>query len=351
MHTVSINYDRSLQNLRHFNNALDLASTSPSSSRPGVLLKVAEDKEGRRYVVQTERKYMSSWQKFLSILGRSDYNLNNVLEVLSQVEKEAVSPGHKNTICKTTEYLWQNVEAKKKTATEEKGFWSTIKQLANSLGLSKPSGDVESKLWTLRRQEITVGPEQWVKENIRANDVPNLPDNIDDILKGPCPYFEGKKVHETWKLILIPAGLSIKEIREHRQSRCSWTELAQIADRKVEKSYWALVTAEPIPASANKGFESQKSLLTAKDRVPTVLEALTLNAMCSLKDKWENRHQESVRRPVWTQCEETVMRQNFNNEGTTKCRWHVGGLTIDSMPDKDRGHGEDTGILAVRILS
>lgn len=347
---MSINYKHTLDNLERFNYQKDPASIFSRSERPNVLLKVAKDESGRKYVQITDRQSMTRWQKILSFFGRSDYNLNNVLEVLNQAEKEAALPKERSIIYKTTEYLWQNIETKEKTASERKGF---LGRLADAIGLSKPSGDVRSKVWTMRRQEITVGPEQWAKENIHVNEVPKLPDDIDDILKGPCPYFEGKKVHETWRLILIPAGLSIREIMQHRQCHCPWKELEQIADKKVERPYWALVTAEPIPASANKVFESQKSVLTGKDRAPTVLEALTVNAMYPRQVKiYYVKDQPAERGPIFTQCEETVMRQNWDKQGSTKCRWQVGGLTIDSMPDEDeRMRSNETGIFAVHKLS
>lgn len=137
-----------------------------------------------------------------------------------------------------------------------------------------------------------------------------------------------------------------------RKCNCPWDELNQIADIKIERPYWALITAEPIPSSADKAFESQKRELSGNDRPARVLEALTLNAMYPPNKKWSNRYERAKPGFEYALCEETVMRKNLTGEGGyTKCRWGVCGLGIDSMPDEERIRGERIGIHAVRILS
>lgn len=332
---MPINLDKTLEQLTIFN---QLTYSSDHSHLPrDAILHVAKDKDGRTYVQITYRSQMSLWEKIKSIFGRSDFNFSNVLEVLNQAERQGIPLNERNIMYKASGYLWQNIE-NEGIASGGKWLRGVIKKAADAMGLSKPSGDVRSKLWMLRRAEVTVGLEQWEKNKFAVNDVPKLPDNIDEILQGPCPYFEGKKVHETSRLILIPAGLSIDEIEKRHKCDYAFPEDVQkIA--KVDKSYWALVTTEVIPGSAEgKTFEDQKALLKQGDRAPTVLEAITMNAMCHLEGG------------TYTNTDETYTDLNLIGEGSTEYRWSVKNLLIDAL-DADLEFSKETGILAARKLS
>ena len=144
--------------------------------------------------------------------------------------------------------------------------------------------------------EGAIGPEQWKSVAIEVKEVPALPADIDQILKSDCPYCEGKKVHETHKLMLMPKGLSIKKLGElmrhlrkgdHETVFRSFHGVGEDKNtEEIKESYWVLVTTEVIPDSRNKSLTDQVGLIE-KDKaykLPTVLEAIalvTMDKVCS----------------------------------------------------------------------
>lgn len=163
--------------------------------------------------------------------------------------------------------------------------------------------------WARLRAEITIGLEQWKTVGIGA-EVPPLPDDIDQILQSNCPYFKGKKVFQTHKLVLMPGGLSINKqghlMRHHRKKKGREEEkietvfksysrkkvLKKIGNDEVSKPYWALITTDLIPGSQKTGELAWSEELAESSaehealvkscvgyEVSTTLEAITLVTM------------------------------------------------------------------------
>ncbi len=199
---------------------------------------------------------------------------------------------------------------------------------------------------------LILGPNLWKKVGFEVKDIPDLPKNIVNILEADCPFFVGKKVHQTHKLVLIPAGLDIHrqgELMKHLSTgnpatvfRGVLDELDKnIGDQKILKSYWILVTWDVIPGSRSESFENQQALIAKcpRYRLPTALEAIvlpTMNLESSGKDPVYLLGQNPT---TYTRCSD-----NFEGDILTVGSFAPWGLDVDIDP---LGDWESNGVLAV----
>jgi hypothetical protein len=117
--------------------------------------------------------------------------------------------------------------------------------------------------------------------------VPLLPSNIDEILNKPCPFWPGKKVHETHLLTFIPETIDgkpydYKVFAEHIYKPLQGHKANNNNDRLRFGSYtyplapaghWVLMTREVVPGSLGKSYADQKKLVhDVGYQVPTVLD-------------------------------------------------------------------------------
>lgn len=139
--------------------------------------------------------------------------------------------------------------------------------------------------------QIAFGKAEWERYFGEVGEEPSLPRNIDEILKGPCPYWAGKRVEETHLLTLIPSkvdgrpltlnslGEMIKNPRggghktQYRHYHSGVKE--ELGEQGVPHSYWILMTRDVISGSKDKTYEEQKALLKQPYAVPKALEAVT----------------------------------------------------------------------------
>ena len=125
---------------------------------------------------------------------------------------------------------------------------------------------------------------------------PLLPDNIEDILNSPCPFWPGRQVRDTHLLALIPAQvagqpLTLDYLGELIQSPkggghktkyfyySSYVRSA-IGSQSPGSSYWVLMTRDLLEGSLNKSYKDQCALVADHAKrtglgyeVPGVLEA------------------------------------------------------------------------------
>lgn len=143
---------------------------------------------------------------------------------------------------------------------------------------------------TLRRviyKVIAFTPEDWIFhfgfncENDSELSIKSLPKNICKILKGPCPYFPGKKLWETHHMTWIPAGFSINrfwQLSTIPTRIVGYVE--EIADQIFPYSGWILMSKTIINGSLAKDFEMQERMVCNSKcenftvSVPSILEAL-----------------------------------------------------------------------------
>ena len=120
---------------------------------------------------------------------------------------------------------------------------------------------------------------------------PLLPDNIENILNSPCPFWPGRQVRETHLLALIPAqvagqpltldylGELIKRPRGEGHAtkyRYYWDGLREaIGSQASGSSYWVLMTKDVLPESRSKSSAAQCALVERHQgyTVPGALEA------------------------------------------------------------------------------
>ncbi|MFM2428475.1 MAG: hypothetical protein RL012_359 [Bacteroidota bacterium] len=124
---------------------------------------------------------------------------------------------------------------------------------------------------------MAIGPKEWKQYFGEVGSVPPLPANIDEILNGPCPFWEGKLVKDTHLLVLVPATVDgkhftldlLRELVEDPKEGGSKTKY-RFYDPAVQKelgakspgsSYWVLMTRDVLPGSRDKTYDAQKALV------------------------------------------------------------------------------------------
>lgn len=124
---------------------------------------------------------------------------------------------------------------------------------------------------------VIYGRRAWSKYLGDVGEVPPLPDDIVTILTEACPFWEGKRVHETHLLTLIPATvdgkpLTLNLLRDLVQSPKNdgnktklFTKDSSVRDRfgedSFEESRWVLLTRDVLPGSLPQGYDDQKAVL------------------------------------------------------------------------------------------
>jgi hypothetical protein len=146
-------------------------------------------------------------------------------------------------------------------------------------------------------QEV-FGAKEWSRYFGEVGEEPFLPSDIDEILNGPCPFWEGKVVKDTHLLVLIPSTVSGKpftldlfgELVKRPKGGGRSTKYrfydsdiqAVLGTRSPGGSYWILMTRDVIEGSRSKRYAIQKALIAAHARetglpyvLPSALEAAT----------------------------------------------------------------------------
>ena len=147
-------------------------------------------------------------------------------------------------------------------------------------------------------QRPVFGKQAWEKYVHDVGPEPPLPPNIDQILDSACPFWSGRKVHDTHLLTLIPArvdrqafslnllGSLIKQqFPSNEKGFFSYTDpvKTQFGNKSISKSYWVLMTREVIPHKEliphkkNLTYEDKKALVARYKgyELPSALEATT----------------------------------------------------------------------------
>ncbi len=122
----------------------------------------------------------------------------------------------------------------------------------------------------------------------------SLPNNIIEILKGPCPIQKNKRLMDTHTLVRIPktlnGQLTLKSFRELTKKHfdnpnTSFNQISNqtsydLGDVSIDKSYWVLITNEILPKTNTVDQLNKKQLVTTLSeetgiqyRIPNILEA------------------------------------------------------------------------------
>lgn len=217
------------------------------------------------------------------------------------------------------------------------------------------------------------GVKQWGELGVEVADIP-LPKGIYKLLASPCPIWEQKqenekntddftlivpKVKDTHMLILMPRGLTLKQLGEHAQkcfpniSTMVESRNSSHQDREIMQSYWLLFTKDVLPGSKGQRFDKQKELVTnlARKTFIEYKEPKALEAAVYIFSKYLNSDINPLTE-VYTHCESEI-----HNPLTVGCRMHEGSFIATSpgfnlfFDDDDQSrYLSKTGIAAVRRL-
>jgi len=143
---------------------------------------------------------------------------------------------------------------------------------------------------------IAFGKEMWEKYLGDSGAEPPLPPNINDILKGSCPFWPDKKVEDTHVLVLVPQSVNGKPLtlkslgelvqhpRQREATKCtyfnlgSYSNLGQYTDPPAPPAHWVLMSKDVLPGSRDKSYLEQQALIhsyrqKAPYEVPSILDA------------------------------------------------------------------------------
>ena len=175
-----------------------------------------------------------------------------------------------------------------------------------------------------KKKEFTrkcFGEIEWGRQFGSVGEVPPLPDNIEEVLDGPCPFFKTKKVFETHLLALIPAAINQEPLtldklgeliaKPGRGHPTKYRYYDESPTKKAHgstvphKTHWVLMTKDVIPGSRAKTYEQQKKLVAKYPayRLPQVREAVICIAMEYI---FSQRYIYSQDPSTYTRCQETV---------------------------------------------
>lgn len=156
----------------------------------------------------------------------------------------------------------------------------------------------------------------WYKYIGDVGEVPPLPEDIDSILKSPCPFIPGKTVEETHFLILIPATLNGTPLTLRRLERFLKREISEDKflklDVKLEKykdrpftdsSYWVLLSKQIF---GDHRFEKKFGDRYPKYDFPTMTEAFVACAM-----SWFSNDSNFPQGSNFTQCRDKKTNNQF----------------------------------------
>lgn len=135
------------------------------------------------------------------------------------------------------------------------------------------------------------GAEAWKEYFGDVGLEPDLPENIEEILNEPCPFWHNKKVKDTHTLTLIPATINgepftldllsqiIKNPKKGHKSEFFEPDYnsikEQIGKNPNPRAYWVLMTKYTLYGE-NKGYEQSILLINKQNyKAPSVLEAAT----------------------------------------------------------------------------
>ena len=140
-----------------------------------------------------------------------------------------------------------------------------------------PSPKIDASVWQRYFGDVGVAPP--------------LPDNIEDVLNSPCPFWEYKQVRDTHLLVLIPSHVVgqpltlnyLGQLIERPQGeghatqyRYYWDGVREAIGSQISgSSYWVLMTRDVLPGSRWKSYEEQCALVERHQSytVPGALEA------------------------------------------------------------------------------
>lgn len=167
---------------------------------------------------------------------------------------------------------------------------------------------------------------------------PPLPPDIETILASPCPFWPGKRVHETHMLTLIPArvngqpltmkliGKLVEAPKKGNATKYNSFDLGEYTDRPVTKAHWVLMTRDVLKGTRARRYAEQIAVGMAKNAtygVPTILDvtvSIFMEYVCS------GVYLYGERPLTFTRCQEKYI---------NSCQLVVGGFGLGGLNVKN----------------
>jgi hypothetical protein len=201
------------------------------------------------------------------------------------------------------------------------------------------------------------GKAQWEKYFGNIGVEPLLPKDIHQILFAPCPFWPGKRIHETHLLVLVPQTVNgqpltlkalgdlVKTPLKGNATKYRYFELGKHIDSPAPLSHWVLLTRDVFKDSLNKNYQEQQVLLAqcsqkaqAVYEVPTVLDA----TVCLFMEYFRSGTRLCGDKPyTWAVCEE---------EFDANSQLGVGGFTTEGLSVRYYEHNTNSGVWGCRKL-
>ncbi|MBU6446235.1 MAG: trypsin-like peptidase domain-containing protein, partial [Verrucomicrobia bacterium] len=109
---------------------------------------------------------------------------------------------------------------------------------------------VQPTTWT----QVVFGAVEWNKYFGHVGVAPPFPAKIDKIMNSPCPFVDGKKIHETHLLVLVPNAVNgqsltlsvLDQLVRHPQGggHATWLVIRGDPESSAPASHWVLITRE-----------------------------------------------------------------------------------------------------------
>ena len=138
---------------------------------------------------------------------------------------------------------------------------------------------------------IAFGKKEWAELGLEVEDIP-LPEDVDAILKSPCPFSKkGERVEQTHVLVLKPGSINGEDLNAEnfgKFMKSKFPELDEEGYRFIlddakklgshEEARWILMKKDVIDGSRNKSFADQQKMVEEqgqkKYQVPRVLDVI-----------------------------------------------------------------------------
>ena len=251
----------------------------------GILLSLEED-----YLEERHKTMYEQLKQILDFQGNVNKQVSSALTRTSKVIPVTLSPSQ--PVRSSTS---NNLSSPQSFYSNHSTSFESPTLLPSRLEVILPSKTIQSKV-SPPVPSIAFGKADWEKYFGDIGIEPPLPENIEELLNEPCPFWPNKKVKETHLLVLIPNTVDGKPftmnyLEEHiRKPKSGYAtqysyydySAKQVVGDKSYPSHWVLMTKDIIPGSRDKGKSNGCDMIANRNKetgllydLPHALEATT----------------------------------------------------------------------------
>lgn len=293
---------------------------------------------------------------------------NPCLPDLGKPPKKLCTPmEHQRLLLEVFEFI--AIELKKES---ELAAWGQVSSLFHKKVkfLQTQDAEIISKYNIFGRREwqkamkVPGKPYQQVltKIKIKIGDALRIPQGTTQIMESPCPFWKGKKIHETHMMTLMPKTingkpLTLLNLDESLQNfSCEFFNPDEHGNTPTDASYWLLMPYTVTKESRNKSLIEQCKLIELTNQktghlysLPSCIEAkVSILMHLFITGKTSYKGAPLGKRSTYTRCQEIAHQTIYNT--TAPERWHlaVGGIEVNTLIIRETDYDdEDYGVAPV----